>query len=138
MWVGQLEDAAASALVRRGAPAHVQLARDAAAGFACVLQALGESLRGHAPQAALDCTASEIRPYFRTWWQRLTSDECALLVACIGNPIAVDGLSDTTRRLGRNALVERGLLTERDGTFVLPGSMWREFVAEQAATRRPV
>ncbi len=134
VWVGQLEADAAAALVRRGSREHVALAVEAAAGFACSLQTLGAALRIHAPQAAVDRTVSAMLPYFRTWWQRLSAAERALLLACTGRPLPIPGLPDQTRRLGRNVLVERGLLVERDGAFALPGSLWGEFVAAQAST----
>lgn len=142
VWVGQLEPEAARSLVAPlGWERAVEVATEEADGFAYGLQWLGDALwrqgatRGADAaasamelQAIQDAYAQAMTPVFGRWWEGRSPEERALLWECVVG-VAASSLSPGRRRKAR-ALTQRGLVTELQGHFLVPGGAWRTFIEE--------
>lgn len=126
--VGQIEPSAAASIVERIlSPEEVEEALDALGGFALGLQYLGDQVfRGIEFPRALDATADHVEPFFEGWWKRC-SDEERTLLRLAASGLVLASLDREGRRRARR-LVGRGLLTEAEGCFTLPGSFWMSHV----------
>jgi hypothetical protein len=129
VWVGQLDSVAADALVGVLGPNLVVRAREHAGRFAMGLQWLGHELwqNGDRPLLAEDF-ANAMQIHFERWWGGLDPEEHRLLKRS-GAGVAVSRLGDRERRK-LAALVQRGLAEQEKGSFQLPGTAWRNFVAD--------
>jgi hypothetical protein len=127
--VGHLSKSEAEQLLRvlggtAAAPCYQQ-----AAGWPDGLQWLGDRLWRDGDRASLgDDFANAMDQTFRSWWKLRTRAERTLLRRLVV-PTQIAELSDTERRRARK-LVSRGLLTEQDGAFTLPGAAWTNWVRD--------
>jgi calcineurin-like phosphoesterase family protein len=127
--VGQLEDEAARDIAERlDESADAELVRQQAGGFAYGLQWLGDQLwrRPGDRQGACDAFANSMEKNFRRWWLARNDADQELMKRCIDG-LELAGLTRTDRQRARR-LERLGFLFERDGSFGLPGVVWREFV----------
>lgn len=128
--VGQIEETAARELLARGGfgEATMTAILQETGGFAGGLQWLGDGLWRRAAEldVLFDRFAEAVATDFRRWWERLQPGERELLKQALGLLSARD-LSEGARIRAR-ALVDRGLLVEKDREFSVTGSAWRRFV----------
>lgn len=113
-------------------PDLVERAVYLAGGIPLALQWLGEALSDR-PEDVEDIEAEFRRwiwPIFRLWWRSLDDAERSLLYRAASGGVPVEPLSDELRARGRSLAV-RGLLLEREDTFVVEGLIWKAFVLEQ-------
>jgi nucleoside phosphorylase len=129
VWVGPLDEDAARALAGLGPAADVDGVVNEAGALAYGVQWLGDFLcRRRAFDKACDAFRDEAAAIFNRWWRAMSVEEGQLLQRCLPG-LALDGLEEKTRRKLRR-LVDRGFAAERDGSFVVEGAAWREFVAD--------
>lgn len=137
--VGQIELSDARKLIAEGLSAVIDAADVESSvdrgirefgGVAYGLQIFGDEVwRGRSISRAIDRAETTIRQTLGTWWDHRDTGEKEMLTLALRAP-AVDALRKRQRLVART-LEARGLLTERDNTFLLPGEVWRSYVAGQ-------
>jgi hypothetical protein len=129
VWVGPLDKESARLLAARGAAADVDRIIEETGGLAYGVQWLGDFLhrRPRAIEPACDAYADAVEAILGRWWSRLAVEERQGLQRCLGGAVEAATVDKKTRRMLRR-LVEKGLLAEREGQFVVEGAAWREFV----------
>jgi len=129
--IGTLESEAAEALLNQGLTQDQAAVALAQAGrLPYPLQWIADAIfRGQRPEPAADAMREALEPTYDSWWRSAEDEEKQLLGACVEG-VALAGLAAPDRRRLRR-LVDRGLVTEEEGKFALPGAAWRDFVAER-------
>ncbi len=100
-----------------------------AAGWPLGLQWLGDKLWLGGDTGAIDDDfANAMEQSFRAWWKLRTNTERSLLRRLLV-PTPNSDLSRPERRRARK-LASRGLLTEQNGVFSLPGTAWKDWLCD--------
>ena len=125
--VGAIEPDACQELLSPLHPAARACALEQAGGFAYGLQLMGDDLwrdgQIHHACGRLDNT---LRGTFDHWWKRRTPLERTLL-ARVQQELAVDWNQEEVRAV-LMAIIDRGLLAEKDGQLTIPGASWKGYV----------
>jgi hypothetical protein len=125
--VGALEPDACQGLLSPLDPAARACALDQAGGFAYGLQLMGDDLwRDGQIHHACGRLDNKLRGTFDHWWQRRTPLERTLL-GRTEKGLAVDWNQEEVRA-ALMAIIDRGLLAEKDGQLTIPGASWKGYV----------